>query len=67
MTTNGDALAVYNYQGGAIPDVKVLEVKRADLRERFDELYKLLNPVAVSEARCDKIAKLTPPAGEPQP
>ena len=66
VTTNGDMLTVYNYQGGAIPDVKVLEVKRADLRERFDELYKVLNPLAVGEARWDKIAKLTPPAGELQ-
>jgi len=59
-------LTVYNYQGGAIPDLKVLEVKRSDLRERFDELYGVLNPLAVAEARCDKIAKLTPPIRGPQ-
>jgi hypothetical protein len=66
VTTNGDTLIVYNYQGGAIPDLKVLELKRSDLRKRFDELYRILNPQAVAEARRDKIAKLRPPASEPQ-
>ena len=65
VTTNGDLLTVYNYQGGAVPDVKVLEVNRSDLQARFDELYRLLNPAAAAEARHDKIAKLTPPAAEP--
>ena len=59
VTTNGDAVVVYNYQGGAIPDVKVLDIRRADLRERFDELYRILNPRAVNEARQAKVAKLT--------
>ena len=67
VTTNGDMLTVYNYQGGAIPDLKVLELERSDLRERFDELYRVLNPLAVEEARQDKIARLTPPTAEPQP
>lgn len=67
VTTNGDTLTVYNYQGGAIPDLKVLELKRSGLRERFDELYRVLNPQAVKEARRDKIARLTPPTTEPQP
>lgn len=61
VTTNGQVLTVYNYQGGAVPDVKVLELKRSELRERFDELYRVLNPRAAYEARQDKIAKLTPP------
>ena len=64
VTTNGDMLTVYSYQGGAIPDLKVLEVKRSDLREQFDDLYRVLNPLAVAEARRDKIAKLTPPAAD---
>ncbi len=59
---NGDGLVVYNYQGGAVPDVKVLEAKRPEMRERFDDLYRVLNPSAAAEARRDKIAKLTPPA-----
>lgn len=62
VTTNGQILTVYNYQGGAVPDVKALEMKRSDLRERFDDLYRVLNPQAVAEARRDKIAKLMPPA-----
>ena len=66
VSTNGEVLTVYNYQGGAVPDVKVLEVRRSVLRERFDELYRVLNPEAVAEARWDKIAKLTPPASHSQ-
>lgn len=36
---NGDLLAARNYQG-AVPDVKMMEFKRAELRDRFDELYR---------------------------
>lgn len=64
VTTNGDLLTVYNYQGGAIPDLKVLEVKRSDLRGQFDDLYRVINPLAAAEARRDKIAKLTPLAAD---
>jgi hypothetical protein len=62
VITNGDGLTVYNYQGGVVPDVKVLEVKRPDLRDRFDDLYRVLNPSAAAEERRDKIARLAPPA-----
>jgi Type I restriction enzyme R protein N terminus (HSDR_N) len=67
VTTDGDLTSVYNYQGGAIPDVKVLEVSRTELRDHFDDLYRVLNPDAAAETRRAKIAKLTPPAqrGEP--
>ena len=58
VTTDGDFLTVYNYQGGAVPDVKVLEVKRPELRERFDEIYAVLNPRAARQTRIDKIARL---------
>jgi len=58
VTTNGDVIVVYNYQGGAVPDVKVLDFKRADLRERFDDLYRVLNPKAAAEARQAKVDKL---------
>ena len=58
VTTNGDVVVVYNYQGGAVPDVKVLDFKRSELRERFDDLYRVLNPRAVAEARQAKIYKL---------
>jgi hypothetical protein len=61
VTTNGDVIVVYNYQGGAVPDVKVLDFKRADLRERFDDLYRVLNPEAAARARQEKINKLTAP------
>ncbi len=62
VTTNGALIIVYNYQGGAVPDVKVLEVKRSELRERFDDLYGLLNPRAAAETRrvkADKLKSLT--------
>ena len=64
VTTNGDVIVVYNYQGGAVPDVKVLDFKRSDLRERFDDLYRVLNPRAAAEARQAKVNKLKgrPPA-----
>jgi predicted type IV restriction endonuclease len=61
VITNGNALIVYNYQGGAVPDVKVLEIERMELRERFDELYSILNPKAAAEARQQKEARLTGP------
>ena len=57
--TDGDALAVWNYQGGAVPDVRVIEVRRADLRDRFDDLYSILNPEAAAAVRKDKIDRLT--------
>jgi len=64
VTTNGDAVVVYNYQGGAIPDVKVLDFKRSDLREHFDDLHRKLSPRAAAEARQAKVDKLkgSPPA-----
>jgi hypothetical protein len=58
VITNGDVVIVYNYQGGAVPDVKVLEIKRSELRERFDDLYQALNPSAAMEARRQKELKL---------
>jgi Type I restriction enzyme R protein N terminus (HSDR_N) len=58
VTTNGDVIVVYNYQGGAVPDVKVLDIKRSELRERFDDLYRVLNPAAVEAARKAKLDKL---------
>jgi Type I restriction enzyme R protein N terminus (HSDR_N) len=63
VVTNGDFVVVYNYQGGAVPDVKVLEFKRQDLRERFDEFYSLLNPAAALGARQQKEEKLSGPPG----
>jgi hypothetical protein len=58
VTTNGDVIVVYNYQGGAVPDVKVLDVKRTELRDRFDEIYRVLNPAAAKAARQVRLEKL---------
>ncbi len=66
VITNGNVIIVYNYQGGAVPDVKVLEIKRSELRERFDDLYRVLNPEAAAAARIAKLEKLTshPPTSQ---
>jgi hypothetical protein len=56
VVTDGDLLTVWNYQG-AVPDVKMMEFKRAELRERFDEFYRLLNRETVIRARAEKMAK----------
>jgi hypothetical protein len=45
-------------QGGAVPDVKVLDIKRSELRERFDDLYRVLNPAAAKATRQAKLDKL---------
>jgi len=46
------------YQGANVPDMKAVEFKRSELRERFDDLYHLLNPKAAAEARQAKADKL---------
>jgi hypothetical protein len=56
VVTNGDLFTVWNYQG-PIPDVKVLEFSRAELQDRFDELYSLLNRETVIETRLKRIEK----------
>jgi hypothetical protein len=59
VVTDGDYFTVWNYQGGAVPDVRVIEVRRGTLREQFDELYAVLNPEAALAARQQKIKLLT--------
>ena len=56
--TNGDAFIIWNYQG-AIPDIKVLEFRREELQDRFDEIYRLLNLETVTKAYDDKIRAWT--------
>lgn len=58
VVTNGDVLAVWNYQG-AIPDVLMLEFKREELKERFDEIYRLLNCETVTKARGERMQRLS--------
>jgi type I site-specific restriction endonuclease len=58
VITDGDHFTAWNYQGGAIPDIRVCEAKRASLREKFDELHAVLNPEAASETRKQKTARL---------
>ena len=58
VVTAGDYFTVWIYQGGAVPDVRVIEVRRATLREQFDELYAVLNPEAALAARRQKIELL---------
>jgi hypothetical protein len=58
VVTDGDYLTVWNYQGDAVPDVRVCEVRRATLREKFDDLYAVLNPEAALATRQQRIARL---------
>ena len=59
LVTDGDYLTVWNYQGGAVPDVRVCEARRATLREKFDDLHAVLNPQAALATRQQKIKLLT--------
>jgi hypothetical protein len=61
VVTDGDYLTVWNYQGGAVPDVRVCEARRATLREIFDDLYAVLNPAAALATRRQKAARLAGP------
>jgi hypothetical protein len=58
IVTNGDELMVWNYQG-AIPDVMTMQFKRDQLKERFEEIYRLLNCETVYKARVEKIRRLS--------
>jgi type I site-specific restriction endonuclease len=58
VTTNGNVVCVYDYQGGAVPDAKVLEFERSDLQTQFEVLRQLLNPAAASAARKQKTERL---------
>ena len=59
VITDGDHLAVWNYQGGAVPDLRVCETGRATLREQFGDLKAVLNPEAALATRQQKISRLT--------
>jgi hypothetical protein len=59
VVTDGDYLTVWNYQGGAVPDLRACEARRATLREKFDSLYAILNPQAALATRQQKISLLT--------
>jgi hypothetical protein len=61
LVTDGDYLTVWNYQGGAVPDLRVCEARRATLSEKFDELHAVLNPKAALETRRQKINLLAGP------
>ena len=58
LVTDGDYLTVWNYQGGAVPELRVCEARRAALSEKFDELHAVLNPQAALETRQQKIKLL---------
>jgi type I restriction and modification enzyme subunit R-like protein len=59
LVTDGDYLTVWNYQGGAVPDLRVCEARRATLSEKFDELHAVLNPQTALATRQQKIKLLT--------
>ena len=43
---------MWNYLGGAVPDTRVIEVRRATLHDQSDELYAVLNPEAALAFRA---------------
>jgi hypothetical protein len=61
VITDGDYLTVWNYQGGAVPDVRVCEARRDTLHEQFGDLYAVLNPEAALATRQQKISRLSGP------
>jgi hypothetical protein len=61
--TNGDVFILWNYQG-AIPDVKVLEFRRDELKDRYDEIYRLLNRETATKDYEDKVRWWTKLAAE---
>jgi len=60
VITNAESLSVWDYQGAIGPDLKVLDVKQADLVNRFDDLWSYLNPPAALATRQKKIELLKP-------
>ena len=61
VITDSDYLTVWNYQGGAVPDVRVCEATRDTLHEQFGDLYAVLNPEAALATRRQKISRLSGP------
>jgi len=58
VITDGRIVSVWDFQGAIAPDREVLRVNRAELTERFDDLYSHLNPQAAATARQAKISWL---------
>jgi len=67
VITDAQTLTAWDYQGGAVPDVKAIEITQNQIRDRFDDLYARLNPGAALAARNHKIERLAHPphAGQP--
>jgi hypothetical protein len=61
VITDAQSVGVWDYQRAIGPDLKILDVKQADLADRLDDLYSYLNPAAAMKTRQKKIARLTPP------
>jgi hypothetical protein len=58
LVTDGDYITVWNYQGGAVPDLRVCETTRAALSEKFDQMHAILNPQAALATRQQKMQLL---------
>ena len=61
VITDAETVGVWDYQGAVAPDIKVLEIRQAELGDRFDDLYARLNPAAAAAARQEKIDRLAAP------
>jgi hypothetical protein len=58
VITDADTVGVWDYQGAIGPDIKVMEIKQAELDSSFDDLYARLNPAAAAAARQVKIGRM---------
>ena len=58
VITDADTVGVWDYQGAIGPDIKVMEIKQAELDSNFDDLYARLNPAAAAAARQVKIGRM---------
>jgi Type I restriction enzyme R protein N terminus (HSDR_N) len=65
VVTNAEVFMVWNYQG-PIPDVKVLEFRREELEDRFDDLYHKLNRKTVIKVRKEKIRRWSELSAQPR-
>jgi hypothetical protein len=59
VITNGNVIVVYSYQG-PVPYVRLLDIKRSELRNRFDELYRVINPKIAKTAWIARQEKFKP-------
>ena len=51
IISNGEQIIVYQFNGSLIPDEKIMEFKRQNLKENWEEFYAYINKNATSERK----------------